>query len=67
MTAFFKNAIVVLVHGAWADGSSWSQVVLASAERRSQSGVRADPAYVFIRRYRCLRSGSRAHRRVRYC
>lgn len=28
MTAFSNNSAVVLVHGAWADGSSWSQVVL---------------------------------------
>lgn len=28
MTAFSNKATVVLVHGAWADGSSWSQVVL---------------------------------------
>jgi pimeloyl-ACP methyl ester carboxylesterase len=28
MTLFAKNAAVILVHGAWADGSSWSQVVL---------------------------------------
>ena len=28
MNSFSKNASVVLVHGAWADGSSWSQVVL---------------------------------------
>jgi pimeloyl-ACP methyl ester carboxylesterase len=28
MNSFSKNASVVLVHGAWADGSSWNQVVL---------------------------------------
>ena len=28
MTAFSNKATVVLVHGAWADGSSWSRVVL---------------------------------------
>jgi pimeloyl-ACP methyl ester carboxylesterase len=28
MNPFSKNATVVLVHGAWADGSSWNQVVL---------------------------------------
>jgi pimeloyl-ACP methyl ester carboxylesterase len=28
MSSFAKNATVVLVHGAWADGSSWNQVVL---------------------------------------
>jgi pimeloyl-ACP methyl ester carboxylesterase len=28
MTVFSNNATVVLVHGAWADGSSWSQIVL---------------------------------------
>ena len=28
MSSFVKNAAVVLVHGAWADGSSWNQVVL---------------------------------------
>jgi pimeloyl-ACP methyl ester carboxylesterase len=27
MNAFEKNATVVLVHGAWADGSSWSRVI----------------------------------------
>jgi len=27
MTSFAKNATVVLVHGAWADGSSWSKVI----------------------------------------
>jgi pimeloyl-ACP methyl ester carboxylesterase len=28
MSLFAENVAVVLVHGAWADGSSWSQVVL---------------------------------------
>jgi pimeloyl-ACP methyl ester carboxylesterase len=28
MDKFSKNATVVLVHGAWADGSSWNQVIL---------------------------------------
>src|SRR5580698_9905120 len=28
MNLFSKNATVVLVHGAWADGSSWNRVVL---------------------------------------
>lgn len=27
MNTFEKNATVILVHGAWADGSSWSQLV----------------------------------------
>jgi pimeloyl-ACP methyl ester carboxylesterase len=27
MSTFKKNATVILVHGAWADGSSWSQLV----------------------------------------
>ncbi|HEY1787437.1 MAG TPA: alpha/beta hydrolase [Verrucomicrobiae bacterium] len=27
MNAFEKNATVILVHGAWADGSSWSRVI----------------------------------------
>ena len=35
MTA--NNATVVLVHGAWADGSSWAKVILALAA----SGVKA--------------------------
>jgi pimeloyl-ACP methyl ester carboxylesterase len=28
MNPFSKNATVILVHGAWADGSSWNQVIL---------------------------------------
>jgi pimeloyl-ACP methyl ester carboxylesterase len=28
MDVFSKNATVVLVHGAWADGSSWNRVIL---------------------------------------
>jgi pimeloyl-ACP methyl ester carboxylesterase len=28
MNLSFDNGIVILVHGAWADGSSWSQVIL---------------------------------------
>jgi hypothetical protein len=28
MDIFSKNATVVLVHGAWADGSSWNRVIL---------------------------------------
>jgi pimeloyl-ACP methyl ester carboxylesterase len=32
-----NNATVVLVHGAWADGSSWAKVIMALAE----SGVKA--------------------------
>jgi hypothetical protein len=35
MTA--NNAMVVLVHGAWADGSSWAKVMMALAA----SGVKA--------------------------
>ena len=27
MDLFSKNATVVLVHGAWADGSSWNRVI----------------------------------------
>jgi pimeloyl-ACP methyl ester carboxylesterase len=27
MNAFEKNATVILVHGAWADGSSWSRII----------------------------------------
>ena len=27
MSAFEKNATVILVHGAWADGSSWSKLI----------------------------------------
>ena len=29
MDSFSKNAVAILVHGAWADGSSWSQVIPA--------------------------------------
>ena len=32
-----NNATVVLVHGAWADGSSWAKVIMALAA----SGVKA--------------------------
>lgn len=32
MSLLAKNAAVILVHGAWADGSSWSQVVLPLAK-----------------------------------
>ena len=32
-----SNATVVLVHGAWADGSSWAKVIMALAA----SGVKA--------------------------
>ena len=28
MSLFAKNSTAILVHGAWADGSSWNQVVL---------------------------------------
>jgi hypothetical protein len=28
MNLFSENATVILVHGAWADGSSWSEVIL---------------------------------------
>jgi pimeloyl-ACP methyl ester carboxylesterase len=28
MNLFSKNATAVLVHGAWADGSSWNRVIL---------------------------------------
>jgi hypothetical protein len=30
---FSKNATVVLVHGAWADGSSWQAIIRALQER----------------------------------
>jgi pimeloyl-ACP methyl ester carboxylesterase len=28
MTSFAQNAIIVLVHGAWADGSCWNNIIL---------------------------------------
>lgn len=28
MSAFVQNATIVLVHGAWADGSCWSNVIV---------------------------------------
>jgi pimeloyl-ACP methyl ester carboxylesterase len=33
MNLFSKNATVVLVHGAWADGSSWNRVILPLLEQ----------------------------------
>lgn len=37
MSAFSQNSTIVLVHGAWADGSSWKDVVLGLG----REGVRA--------------------------
>jgi hypothetical protein len=34
MKAFPQNSTVVLVHGAWADGSCWSNVILPLERRR---------------------------------
>jgi pimeloyl-ACP methyl ester carboxylesterase len=34
MNLFSKNATVVLVHGAWADGSSWNRVILPLLQQR---------------------------------
>ena len=44
-----NNATVVLVHGAWADGSSWAKVIAAARRERRQSGRRAFAADVIPR------------------
>ncbi len=40
---------VVLVHGAWADGSSWAKVIAPLAARRHQGGGGAAAADVVPR------------------
>ena len=37
MNAFCQKSTIVLVHGAWADGSSWKEVILGL----EREGVRA--------------------------
>ena len=39
-----KNANILLVHGAWADGSCWSKVLLLLKAKRLQRHRGADPA-----------------------
>jgi len=41
MTDFPPHSAAVLVHGAWADGSCWDNVVLPIAARRSSRDLRA--------------------------
>jgi hypothetical protein len=33
MSSFAQNATIVLVHGAWADGSCWQNVILPLREK----------------------------------
>ena len=40
MNSFPQNSTIVLVHGAWADGSCWSNVILPLEVRSSGSARR---------------------------
>ena len=42
MSSFTRNATIVLVHGACADGSCWQNVILPFAEQRPSGNVCAD-------------------------
>ncbi len=37
-----QNATIVLVHGAWADGSCWRNVILPLQKEGSEGNVRAN-------------------------
>ena len=43
---FPENATVVVVHGAWADGSSWQAVIGPLAESRLECDCRADSPHI---------------------
>ena len=67
------NVSVVLVHGAWADGSSWAKVIAPLGGRGDQGGRRAVAADVVPRRCGGPRSnagaddGAGRSRRSRLC
>jgi hypothetical protein len=46
MNSSFQNGTVVLVHGAWADGSCWRKHHFAVATSRSHGNVRADSPHL---------------------
>jgi hypothetical protein len=46
MNTFPENSTIVLVHGAWADGSCWNNVILPLQRQRPYGDVRPGPAYV---------------------
>jgi hypothetical protein len=47
MNTFPQNSAVVLVHGAWADGSCWKELILPLERQGLKSCLRAHPAYFF--------------------
>jgi hypothetical protein len=53
MGSFCKNATVVLVHGAWADGSSWNRVILPLSHQGLKVILCADSPDISLRRRRC--------------
>ena len=59
-----RNASVVLVHGAWADGSSWAKIIAPLTAERRQGGRRAFAADVVPRRRRGARPNARAGERA---
>jgi len=60
MSSFPPNSTIVLVHGAWADGSCWKEVILPLQRRGPQGQLRSDSAYFVDRRRFCVDSFTRA-------
>ena len=48
-----EDVSVVLVHGAWADGSSWAGVIAALKEERREGVGGAASAHIACRRRGC--------------
>ena len=57
-----NNATAVLVHGAWADGSSWAKVIIALAASGVKAVARPPAADIVPRRRRGARPNARAGR-----
>ena len=57
-----NNATAVLVHGAWADGSSWAKVIIALAASGVKAVAAPPAADIVPRRRRGARPNARAGR-----
>ncbi len=62
---FPENATVVLVHGAWADGSSWSKVILPLEQQGLRVSRSADSSDLIERRRHRSEACDRADKRDR--
>ena len=49
-SGFPPNSTIILVHGAWADGSCWRNIILPLEQRGLQRDLRANPDDVLNQR-----------------